>query len=96
MKIYTVSDPEFRSYGKVLAGYGNNGKDGYEGARYKNVYATYSHGCLLPKNPAIADMLIRWALERKYPGFQLEPLEDTLENRAHTYMEERLRAAQNR
>lgn len=54
--------------GKVLSGYGNNGKDGYEGARYKNVYATYSHGCLLPKNPAIADMLIRWALERKYPG----------------------------
>ena len=53
-------------------------------------------GRLLPKNPAIADMLIRWALERKYPGFQLEPLADTLENRAHTYMEERLRAAQNR
>ena len=72
------------------------GLDGYEGARYKNVYATYSHGCLLPKNPAIADMLIRWALERKYPGFQLEPLADTLENRAHSYMEERLRAAQNR
>lgn len=82
--------------GKVLSGYGNNGKDGYEGARYKNVYATYSHGCLLPKNPAIADMLIRWALERKYPGFRLEPLTDTLENRAHSYMEERLRAAQNR
>ena len=37
--------------GKVLAGYGNNGEDGFEGARYKNVFATYSHGCLLPKNP---------------------------------------------
>ncbi len=27
--------------GKVLAGYGNNGEDGFEGARYKNVFATY-------------------------------------------------------
>ena len=38
--------------GKVLAGYGNNGEDGFEGARYKNVFATYSHGCLLPKKSA--------------------------------------------
>ena len=82
--------------GKVLSGYGNNGKDGYEGARYKNVYATYSHGCLLPKNPAVADMLLSWALTRKYPGYELPPLEDKLENQAHKYMEERLRAAQNR
>lgn len=30
--------------GKMIKGYGNNGKDGTEGARYKNVFATYSHG----------------------------------------------------
>lgn len=83
-----------RPMGKVLSGYGNNGQDGYEGARYKNVYATYSHGCLLPKNPAVADLLLSWAFARKYPGYTLPPLEDVLENNAHRYMEERLRAAQ--
>lgn len=82
-----------RPVGKVLTGYGNNGQDGFEGARYKNVYATYSHGCLLPKNPAVADLLLGWAMERKYPGCQLPPLEDTLENSAHSYMEKRLQAA---
>ena len=30
--------------GMVLKGYGNNGEDQTEGARYKNVFATYSHG----------------------------------------------------
>lgn len=85
-----------RPIGKVLSGNGNNGQDGLEGARYKNVFATYSHGCLLPKNPQIADLLIRWALERKYPGAELPPLEDTLENRAHSYMESRLLGAQNK
>ena len=82
--------------GRALSGFGNNGEDGFEGARYKNVYATYSHGCLLPKNPAVADMLIRWALQRKYPNMSLSELDDTLENNAHSYMEARLRAAQNR
>lgn len=84
-----------RPIGKVLSGFGNNGEDGFEGARYKNVYATYSHGCLLPKNPAIADMLLRWALERKYPNISLAALDDAMENGAHSYMEARLRAAQN-
>ena len=33
-----------RPMGKVLTGHGNNGEDGGEGARYNNVFATYSHG----------------------------------------------------
>lgn len=78
--------------GKVLSGYGNNGEDGFEGARYKNVYATYSHGCLLPKNPKVADLLLSWALSRKYPGYELPPLEDALETAAHDYMEARLKS----
>jgi hypothetical protein len=78
--------------GKVLSGFGNNGEDGFEGARYKNVYATYSHGCLLPKNPKVADLLLSWALSRKYPGYELPPLEDTLETAAHNYMEARLKS----
>nr|MCR5552867.1 glutamine amidotransferase [Oscillospiraceae bacterium] len=51
-----------RPIGRVLAGYGNNGEDGMEGARYKNVFCTYSHGCLLPKNPILADHILKTAL----------------------------------
>jgi CobQ-like glutamine amidotransferase family enzyme len=55
--------------GKVIKGAGNNGQDDSEGARYQNVIATYMHGSLLPKNPAIADFLIEKAVTRKYGEF---------------------------
>ena len=76
--------------GKVLSGHGNNGSDGTEGARYKNVFATYAHGCLLPKNPILCDHILKTALERKYGAAELTPLSDTLETNAHQYMEQRL------
>ena len=77
--------------GKVQKGYGNNGEDGYEGAFYKNAIATYSHGPLLPKNPFLADWLIKTALERKYQTeVNLTPLDDTLANQARAAMLKRL------
>jgi len=79
-----------KPFGKVLKGYGNNGEDATEGARYLNVFGTYSHGPLLPKNPKLADHLISLALERKYGAAELVPLDDTLEERAHRFMVERL------
>ena len=79
-----------RPLGRVLEGSGNNGEDGTEGARYKNVFASYSHGCLLPKNPKLADLILQTALERKYGALTLSPLPDELETAAHTYMENRL------
>ena len=82
-----------RPVGKVICGHGNNGRDGLEGARYKNVFGTYGHGCLLPKNPAVADLLLSWALERKYPGTILKELDDTMERKAHAYLEGRIRGA---
>ena len=51
--------------GMVLKGYGNNGEDQTEGARYKNVFATYSHGSLLPKNPVLCDFILQTALIRR-------------------------------
>ena len=72
--------------GKVEHGFGNNGEDGTEGLRYRNVIATYSHGPLLPKNPAVADELLRLALQRRYPGAELAPLDDALETAAHDAM----------
>ena len=76
--------------GKVLTGKGNNGEDGTEGARYKNVFASYAHGCLLPKNPALADYILKVALERKYGAVELAALDDTFAANAHNYMEQRL------
>ena len=88
----TYLGDKVRPMGKVLSGNGNNGEDGTEGARYKNVFATYSHGSLLPKNPKLADYILKTALKRKYPNINLEELDDTFENNAHDSMEHRLSA----
>lgn len=70
-------------FGTVIKGYGNNGDDFSEGARYKNCIGTYLHGPVLPKNPRVADWLILKAIERKQPKTKLERLNDSIENRAH-------------
>jgi lipid II isoglutaminyl synthase (glutamine-hydrolysing) len=70
--------------GRVLKGFGNNGEDGFEGARHNNLIGTYLHGPLLPKNAWLADYLIALALERRYGQRpEMEPLEDDLERAAH-------------
>lgn len=71
-------------FGLVIAGAGNNGRDGTEGARRDHVYATYLHGPILPKNPWLADTLLRQALERAVGGpVELAPLPGTTEEAAH-------------
>ena len=72
--------------GTVLAGFGNNGEDKTEGVRYRNVFGTYSHGPLLPKNPVLCDFILRTALERKYGKADLSPLDDAAELAAHDEM----------
>ena len=67
--------------GRVLAGHGNNGRDGFEGVRKGNVIGTYLHGPLLPKNAWFADWLTATALGLD-PG-ELAPLDDALEDAAH-------------
>ncbi|WP_045170130.1 type 1 glutamine amidotransferase [Caldicellulosiruptor morganii] len=80
----------FKPFGNVLKGSGNNGRDGFEGLIYKNVIATYLHGPLLPKNPHIADYILKRALERKYALSKLEfqKLDDELEYMAHNRVKE--------
>jgi CobQ-like glutamine amidotransferase family enzyme len=79
----TYLGPRSRPLAKVLRGNGNDGASGFEGARYKNVFGTYLHGPLLPKNVHFADHLIALALTRKYGAGSLTPLDDALEIRAH-------------
>ena len=63
-------------FATVIKGAGNNTKDGHEGARYKNVIGTYLHGSLLPKNPAVADFLIKTAVTKKYGEFSNDLIDD--------------------
>jgi len=80
----TTLGPNAKSLGRVRRGFGNNGRDGTEGACYRNCFGTYMHGSLLPKNAWFTDYLLQAALRRKYgPEVELAPLDDTLELRAH-------------
>jgi lipid II isoglutaminyl synthase (glutamine-hydrolysing) len=67
--------------GRVLKGYGNDGRSGFEGARSGNVIGTYLHGPLLPKNSWFADWLIATALGIDLSDFT--SLDDALEEQAH-------------
>jgi lipid II isoglutaminyl synthase (glutamine-hydrolysing) len=70
--------------GRVIVGHGNNGRDGHEGVRRLNMFGTYLHGPLLPKNAWLADHLIGLALARRTGRFpDLEPLDDAFEQAAH-------------
>jgi lipid II isoglutaminyl synthase (glutamine-hydrolysing) len=73
-----------RPLGRVRRGGGNNGTDGTEGVVCGNIFGTYLHGSLLPKNPHLADLIIERALRRR-----LEPLDDSLELAAHQRIVER-------
>ena len=67
--------------GRVLAGHGNDGRSGMEGARTANTIGTYLHGPLLPKNVWFADWLIARALG--IDPDELAPLEDEIERHTH-------------
>lgn len=84
-------------FGRVVSscGHGNNDDDRVEGARYKNVVGTYSHGPLLSKNPEVADWLLARALERRAertgtPAADLALLDDSAELAANASMVKRL------
>jgi lipid II isoglutaminyl synthase (glutamine-hydrolysing) len=76
--------PDAEPLGRVLHGHGNNGRDGYEGVKRRNLIGTYLHGPLLPKNAWLADHLIALALARRTGAEpELEPLSDELEAASH-------------
>ncbi|MGX6604283.1 type 1 glutamine amidotransferase [Micromonosporaceae bacterium Da 78-11] len=69
---------------RVTAGIGNDGQS--EGAWHGKILGTYSHGPALARNPAIADLLLRWATGAD----SLAPVDDTWADRLRN---ERLAAA---
>ncbi len=71
--------------GEVTAGVGNG--DGSEGAVAGHVVGTYLHGPVLARNPALADVLLSWAL-----GEDALPLSSLDDLGADSLREERLAA----
>ena len=69
---------------RVTAGIGNDGQT--EGAWHGKILGTYAHGPALARNPAIADLLLRWAIGAD----SLQALDDTWTDRLRA---ERLAAA---
>ena len=55
--------------GRLELGVGNGDGSGTEGAISGHVIGTYLHGPVLVRNPALADLLLAWAV-----GGALEPL----------------------
>jgi lipid II isoglutaminyl synthase (glutamine-hydrolysing) len=91
----TVLDAGAQPLGRVVAGFGNDGKSGFEGCRVGHALGTYLHGPLLPRNPWLADWLLAAALAHRAGATEpptLEPLADTLEQEAHAVSSARARS----
>lgn len=55
--------PSARPFARVSLGRGNGTGDGTEGAYNDTVFGTYMHGPVLARNPLIADLLLKLALD---------------------------------
>jgi lipid II isoglutaminyl synthase (glutamine-hydrolysing) len=88
----TYLGPKAQPLGQVISGYGNSG-EGHEGTARHSAVGTHLRGPCLPRNPALADFLIRAALRRRQPGAELDPLPDDLERAARQAALHRARRA---
>jgi hypothetical protein len=83
----TTLGPGVAPLGTVVTGGGNGDGSGTDGARAERLVATYLHGPVLPRNPALADHLLQWV------AGDLPPLDSTWEDRLRA---ERLAAGSKR
>ncbi|NLA43130.1 glutamine amidotransferase [Candidatus Saccharibacteria bacterium] len=87
----TFLDKNTEPLGKVVLGAGNNGQDESEGAIFNNVIGTYLHGAILPKNPQIADFLIKKAVINLFGEFEPAVIDDSFANMAREIAKKRPR-----
>ena len=80
--------------GRVVHGFGNDGRSGFEGCRAGRAIGTYLHGPLLPRNAWLADWVLAEALAHASGGAppELQPLDDALESAAYEVAAARARA----
>ena len=89
----TILEDHAEPFGRVVAGFGNDGESGLEGCRLANAIGTYLHGPLLPRNPWLADWLLaRAVLHATGELPSLEALPDELEREAHAVASARARS----
>jgi lipid II isoglutaminyl synthase (glutamine-hydrolysing) len=90
----TYLDEGAEPLGRVVSGFGNDGRSGYEGCRLLRAIGTYLHGPLLPRNPQLADWLLAQALAHRSGGEapELGPLPDELESQAQAVSAGRARS----
>jgi CobQ-like glutamine amidotransferase family enzyme len=89
----THLDASAQPLGRVVAGFGNDGASGWEGCRVGRAVGTYLHGPLLPRNPWFADWLLEQALAHRLgEAPELTPLDDELEEEAHSISARRAEA----
>jgi lipid II isoglutaminyl synthase (glutamine-hydrolysing) len=90
----TYLDEGAEPLGRVVAGFGNNGEDGFEGSRVGSAVGTYLHGPLLPRNAWLADWLLARALAHRSGGEPpgLSPLPDVYEEQAQRVSASRARS----
>jgi lipid II isoglutaminyl synthase (glutamine-hydrolysing) len=71
----TSLGPGVRPLGRVIAGGGNGDGSEVDGVIGERLVATYLHGPVLPRNPALADLVLTWILG------DLAPLDSVWEER---------------
>lgn len=64
--------PDAQPLARVLRGVGNGADVDVEGARQGSIVATYLHGPVLARNPALADLLLQSALGRPLGELDVE------------------------
>jgi CobQ-like glutamine amidotransferase family enzyme len=87
----TTLGPGVTPLARVIFGVGNGDGSGTEGAVSGRVIGTYLHGPLLARNPALADLLLDWALCGE-PACDRVPVAPFDDSAADALREERLAA----
>ena len=91
----TTLGPGVTPLARVVHGVGNGDGSGTEGAVSGRVIGTYLHGPLLARNPALADLLLAWAVSNERAGEREEdpaPVVTLDDSAAEALREERLAA----
>ncbi|MCE3554070.1 glutamine amidotransferase [Pseudonocardia sp. RS11V-5] len=73
--------PTARPLARVESGVGNGCGQGTEGVVAGRVVGTYLHGPVLARNPALADLLLEWAVGEPLPPLQVPAVEQLRERR---------------
>jgi len=79
----TSIGPDAQPLGEVVHGVGNGAGAPVEGACAGHIIATYMHGPVLARNPALADRLLGWAVGGELAPLPMANVEELRRERLH-------------